>query len=297
VPLREVGATAQAQERGHSRAIARRHMVESVLELRDPSIPLGLVIDRRLALEILFLVAPVIDDDRALAGDATRLRDGRLRIVARVNFRQVHALLNAIDARFDSCRLEFSEHAFVRVRLAPWWEHPTYVAARRKRYPLAYRTTGDMSQLVTMFPIGLHRFQLGGSRQLFRWTFVQSGPSMWPYEPPGQIFVNAPVAADTLVDAVARRLTVSRAALASMYATASTWASKASYALNLPGTVHAATVAALDELGVDHLVGQRPRPPGRLPVILRLDGTDEIIANDFEMDVPDFARCDEEDPR
>ena len=210
----------------------------------------------------------------------------------RVHFRQVPAQLSDIDARYDGCRLEFSQHAFYRVRLKPWWEHPWYVAARAKKHPFGYRATGENEHLMTMFPIGLRHFRITRRRDFVRWAFVESGPPVWPFEPHGQIFVNDRVAADALVDAVACRLAVSRMELATMYVTAATWASKPPYSLQLPASIHDAAVAALDELGVDHLVAQRP-PVVRLPVILRLDGIGEIVADDFEVDVPDFGCRDE----
>jgi hypothetical protein len=205
--------------------------------------------------------------------------------VPRVNFRELSAPWSEIDGVFDGCRLDFGEQDFYRLRLTPWSEHPLYVAARKKKYPAAYDTDGRVDH-VTVFPLGLRQVRLHRSHGAVRLVFVERGPRMWEHETTGKIFVNGPVAADVLVDAVARRLEVSRMELATTYVTVASCASQASYALCLPASIHAAAVAALDELGVDHWVAEAPAKT-RLPVILRL-GAGELIADDFEVEVPDL---------
>lgn len=55
-----------------------------------------------------------------------------------------------------------------------------------------------------------------------------------------------------------------------------------------PASVVSAVHSVLDELGVDYLEQEPLIPSEPLPVMLLIDGEDYLIAEDFEVDVPEF---------
>ncbi len=207
----------------------------------------------------------------------------------RRNFREVRDRFTHIDAEFVACSLGFPEdRPFYRVRLYPWWEHPKLQEAVATDAPWGFTDYSDGMREVTVHPIDLVSFRISRAVEVTDWSFEETGPHVWDYEPDGQIFLNGDIDRDELVSEVQQRLDVDRLTVRRMIAAPDDAAWAPPFSLRLPRSVLLAAMAALDERHVAYHPAYVPPPPDDLPIAFVIDGTDVIIARDFEIDVPDF---------
>jgi len=208
--------------------------------------------------------------------------------VALVNFRNVANRLGHVDGEFVGCSLGFPENEpYFKLRFYPWWEHPLYLQARDNDTPWAFADYEEGVREMAIYPRGLVAFAMSQSPDVTDCWFAESGPFLWPYEPNGQIFVNETVSPNELVNAVSKRLDVAVSDLRRIVQVPSGWGEKPPYSLELPQSVLAAAIEALEGLGVGFY---KPHVPDveTLPVAFVIDDNNWIVAEDFQVDFPDF---------
>jgi hypothetical protein len=220
--------------------------------------------------------------------------------VARVNYREIRDRFTHIDATWQSYVISFPGESHYSVRFYAWWEHPTYRdLAESGRWQAQWPPEAE--KVVTVYPVGLVKACVSSTALAINWEFVDPpDPFLWEFEtyehvlckgalPPGALIELPSMIAAALpyhADPTSLSLLLNplrwddpRSA-----ETGSGGFSLGRFPQSVVGTVR----SVLDELGVRYLE-QEPLPPSEtLPVMLLIDGEDYLIAEDFEVDVPEF---------
>lgn len=206
----------------------------------------------------------------------------------RVNFREISQRFTHIDAKFVNARFSLGPaEAHLTVRFYPWWEHPLYRRARDTGQPWGFRYE-DAARDVTVFALEPIECRLSERlTQVIDWAFCENHPASWRYEDEGEIFCNTDPDVARLVEAIlARRLPwVTRSVLCEYL---SPPAYKAPFSLGrFPYSLY---TVVCEELRAAQVRLHLPRAPQKRDtlVTLVLDDDDYIIAQDFELDVPEF---------
>ncbi len=209
--------------------------------------------------------------------------------MARVNFRAVRERFTHIDAQFVSCRLGFEDLAprYV-VSLYPWWEHPLFVQAVEQGTPWGFRHDESAYRDVTVFPLNLRECRVSQTKDVTDWEFFESHPLLWSYEDTGTIECNSEC---SRAEVAKRVLTadlpgLTRKALYRYLDPLQTHSPP--FCLGtFPRTLFETVRGILTEMGIQLLISREPTPRAT-PVLLLIDGEDYLIADDFELDVPEF---------
>ena len=216
--------------------------------------------------------------------------------MTRVNFREVRDRFTHIDAEFVSCTCTFGEgeSSFV-VRFYPWWEHPLLLQATREGQPwrFAGTLTGVEEKEVTVFPQRPLSFNLSHASDVIDWAFLEEHPLLWEFEDRAHIFCNENVAMKELFKRLeAEKLPfVTRSHLLEHLDPLRPC--RAPFALqDLPRPLFLAVRRALDDMGVRVYVEGEPQKRDT-PILFLIDDSDYIVAEDFELDVPEFEHKDE----
>lgn len=208
--------------------------------------------------------------------------------MGRVNFREVRDRFTHIDAEFVACTLGFGEtEPKYAVKFYPWWEHPAHVEAVKEKKPWGFADYREGAREVTVYPLGLAEFRVSCHSEVIDWSFHETHPLLWPYEDSGEIFCNS----DPPLEEVVRRVMAAlpRVPKGDIYSYLDPLLPfKAPFCLGtFPFSLFGVVEETLAELRVDAFIPRRPQPK-TLPVLLLIDGSDYIIADDFEIDVPRF---------
>lgn len=218
--------------------------------------------------------------------------------MSRVNFREVAERFTHIDARFVACEVGLPENdGFFTVEFYPWWEHPLYLQARAAGANWEVSTQNEEAlRPVTVFPKRVHQARLSQSVDVTDWGFTQNHPLLWQYEASQEITCNAPLSLEQwmqIMEAVRDKLTghccwadLSRyAAHDNVYR----WGKSGSFSLgHFPRPLFLAIREALDERRIPYFARSEPKPV-QVPVLFLIDEYDCIIADDFELEVPEFV--------
>jgi hypothetical protein len=208
--------------------------------------------------------------------------------MSRVNFRTIRERFKHIDAEFVSCELGFGgAEPHYTVRFYPWWEHPVVAEAVRTGRSWGARDGNALAKEVTVYPIGLAECRLSRRSEVRDWAFHESHPLLWPYEDCGEIFCNSSLAPDDLYRRVHARLqNVDKEELCSYLDPL--LPHKAPFCLgNFPFTLFNVVQEELADMGVKTFIPGKPEPRPA-PVLLLIDNSDYIIADDFELDIPEW---------
>ncbi len=208
--------------------------------------------------------------------------------MALVNFRDVADRFGHVDGEFVACSLGFPEDGpNYKLRFYPWWEHPLYLEALDINGPWAFADHEEGVREVTIYPRGLVAFAMSRCPEVSDCWFAETGPFLWSYEPEGQIFVNESVKLDELVSAVGKRLNVTTSDLRRIIEVPPGSSEEPPFSLRLPRSVLAAAMETLEDLGVGFHKAHVPDVEA-LPVAFVIDDDNWIIADDFEVDFPNF---------
>lgn len=218
----------------------------------------------------------------------------------RVNFRRVRERFTHIDATLESCVLSIPGESHYAVRFYAWWENPSYLERVESGTAWKSEWPSAAERVVTVFPIGLIQARVRRTQEVIDWSFVDSPhPLLWEYEPEEHVLCKAALPAGALAEMptmIAQALPydadpVSLSGLLNplrwgdprFAETGRGGFSLGRFPASVVGTVH----SILDDLGVAYLE-QEPIPPRDVPVMLLIDGEDYLIAENFEVDVPEF---------
>jgi len=208
--------------------------------------------------------------------------------MAIVNFREVQNRFTHIDAEFVSCTLGFDgTPSKYTVSFYPWWEHPAFVEAMESGKSWGFASGGDGSMPVTVYPKGLVEFRLTGREQVVDSAFLETHPLLWPYEDRGQIFCNSNPPLAKVVEGIREALPdVPKEGIYSYVDPLLPY--EAPFCLGtFPLTLFNVVDNVLADLGVGTFISPRPEAKA-MPVLFLIDDSDYIIAEDFDIDVPEF---------
>jgi len=220
-------------------------------------------------------------------------------IMVRISWREAIKRFTHIDARFVGCEIGLPRHdGFFTVEFYPWWEHPQYLEAREEGKTWGVQAGAEGFSEVTVYPKGVIKFQISRQDDVIDWDFTQEHPLLWQYEEQGTITCNQPLTLEQWMQIAAlakSRLTgYNRKADVAGYAIqqVSWFGYTASFSLgHFPYTLFHVLRPVLDEQDIRCFVPFSPKPPeaSERPVLFLRDDDDYIIADDFEIDVPEFV--------
>ncbi len=217
--------------------------------------------------------------------------------MTRISWQEAIKRFTHIDAKFVQCEIGLPHHdGFFTVELYPWWEHPLYIKARTENRHWGFtESSGEGLRQVTVHPVNVMKFQISSCGDVYDWDFTQQHPVLWEYEDSRSIICNDPLTLEQwleVADQARENLTgYKRDADVAKYAL---WAVRrfgksGSFSLgSFPYTLFEVIRKVLDEQGIRYFIASEPKPKN-LPVLFLINGEDYIIAEDFEVDVPEFV--------
>jgi hypothetical protein len=207
-----------------------------------------------------------------------------------MNYRVTLERFGHIDAEFVRASASFTPEggsAEVVVRFYPWWEHPLYLAARDRGANWGFSSYEPGMREVTVKAIRPFAARLASRQEVIDWNFTESHPLLWDYSEQSTIYINAPFDPEELLDGLlAMQLPfVSRGDLQTYIFALDRRAS--SQGLTVPSQLHEPVLKVLGRLRVPVFSPRTPNAPEPATVFL-LDEGDYVIADDFEVEVPEF---------
>jgi len=209
--------------------------------------------------------------------------------MARVNFREIRKRFTHIDATFVSCELGFGSVVprYV-VRFYPWWEHPAYMEAVRAGKPWGFRQAVENgAKDVVLYPIGLAECRVAACETVTDWSFCEEHPLLWRYEDQAQVFCNGPCDVVELVRRVRNRFPSVPKELLYEHLDPLLQYPPPFCLGDFPLSLFRIVADELSKMDVPIYVQRQPSPR-QTPIALLIDGSDYIIADDFELEVPNF---------
>ena len=215
--------------------------------------------------------------------------------MTRLGWREITQRFSHIDARAVRCQFGLpSSDSFYTVAFYPWWEHPLYLKAREEGTSWGFINSSEGEAEVTVYPKNLREFQISELGSVIDWNFTQQHPLLWHYEEQGKITCNTPLALERWLKIAAlsqEHLTgyndlvdVAGYALKQVYQ----WGHTGSFHLGtFPYSLFQALLPVLDAQGIRYFIPFEPKPT-QMPVLFITEKDNYIIADDFELDVPEF---------
>lgn len=216
--------------------------------------------------------------------------------MARIGWREIVKRFTHIDAQFVGCEIGLPQHdGFFAVSLYPWWEHPLYLEAREEGINWGVCGSAEGASEVTVYPHDVIKFQISRQTEVIYWDFTQEHPLLWQYEGQGTIVCHQALTLEQWIQIAALakdRLTgynhggdVAGYAVSQVHRFGHT----GSFSLGqFPATLFHVLRPVLDNQGVRYFAPFEPKPAD-VPVLFLIDDEDYIIAEDFEVEVPEFA--------
>lgn len=219
----------------------------------------------------------------------------------RLKFIDVQDRFGHIDARFISSNCNFNERtATYTVEIYPWWEHPRYLEAREAGGPWGFGEVPDAAyKRATVHAIGLFEAHLSPQDEVIDWWVTQRDPRLWPYEEWSSITCNQPLTLSLWLDILESvRAELKLRCLTPLLEVSAIeqihrhGASSAFCLGNFPYSVYVPLRKQLEARRID-LFDPREPEPKELPFLFVAGGDDYLIAEDFEIDLPEFEHRDE----
>lgn len=216
--------------------------------------------------------------------------------MARISWREAVKRFTHIDAEFIGCELGLPQHdGFFTVSLYPWWEHFLYLEAREAGQNWGFHGGMEGALEVTVYPNEVIKFQISRQTEVIDWDFTREHPLLWEYEGQGTITCHSPLTVSRWMEIAAlaqNNLTgYNRLEDVSEYANRQVYrfGHTASFSLgSFPKTLFDVLRQVLDEQGINHFIPFEPETV-EVPVLFLIDGEDYIVAEDFEIEVPEFV--------
>jgi hypothetical protein len=211
--------------------------------------------------------------------------------MAWMNYREIQDRFAHIDAEFVQSDISFApqrSHASVTVRFYPWWEHPGYLEARETGSSWGFTDAIEAGrQHVTVKAVVPHAARISQRDEVTDWVFSEEHPLLWDFAEEVTIYVNGHFDVLHLTERVLEREMpfVTRRDLERYFDP--TWQPLPSRGILIPAQLYSHTLESLAEMNVTVLPCEAPPIPGL--TVLLLDEDDYIVAEDFAVDVPEFA--------
>ena len=211
--------------------------------------------------------------------------------MAWTNYRTIAERFSHIDAEFVNATSMVSPeggHAEVVVRFYPWWEHPLYLGARDRGENWGFSAYEPGKRDVRVRAIKPWALRLSPRREVTDWRFEEEHPLLWDFSERSTVYANAPFDRRAFIDGLlALELpNVSESDLVGHIDLPPT--TTAPLGLVFPAQLHEPVLTVFGRLGVPVY---SPGAPRRLrpAVVFLIDDDDYIVAENFEVDVPEFV--------
>lgn len=201
-------------------------------------------------------------------------------------FTHIDGQIRSADARMCCAQAEAS--ARIVVALYPWWEHPLYIAARASGTAWGFEWADEAERDLVIEAVHPHICELTGGRSATDVSFVQEDPRLWRFEDEAAIICNSDVDLAALFESVIRRKLprVTRSIL-ERYLSSCTQ-QRAPYSLgSFPYTLFHAVKEELGLMAAQIFIPREPSPRS-IPVMMSIDDSALVIADDFVIEVPEF---------
>lgn len=250
-------------------------------------------------------------DVRGGAGRAHRARgispipEGRLlseMAMPRFHYTDIAERFTHIDATFTGFEFEQGGNARLRVRFYPWWEHPAYLRAIEVGETWGFADCSSGEAELTVFARSLQAVSLTRSNEITEWSFHREHPLLLPYERSVQVFCNGALeqsqalrVMEVVEECIGGWFLPWRFLNATSLSSFLRLVHNDSFALgDLPHSMATRVQAVLQDLGVPTFAPHSARyasdSEGQMDLaLLLLDGGDYLIADDFELEVPEFV--------
>jgi hypothetical protein len=210
--------------------------------------------------------------------------------MAVVNYREIADRFSHIDAEFVRASCDFEPgggSATYVVRFYPWWEHPAYLDAREADSAWGFSDCTDGKREVVVRAVKPVAASISHQIDVIDWAFTTEHPLLWRFDPLTQLFINSPCSSAELVQRLEQRHLpfVSTDDLVRCLDPPGVVA--VPRALLLPQQLLAPVEEELARMGVAVFCPNRHTPDHGL-IAFVVDGVDYIIAEDFELEVPEF---------
>lgn len=208
----------------------------------------------------------------------------------KVNFREIQDRFTHIDAELVRATSTFGPgggSVEIAVSLYPWWEHPLYLDARARgaTWGFSYEPA-EARKTVTVHAVRPTAARLSGIIDVVDWTFTESHPLLWDSEQEGSVVVNGDFDRNRLVEELlALSVPFADRDYVERMVGRSTWT--APFVMHLPSSWMQHAIDALGRLGVPTFAPYEAAKPKRA-VCLLIDGIDFVMAEDFEVELPEF---------
>jgi len=222
--------------------------------------------------------------------------------MARVNFREIRERFQHLDAKFVAFEHSFETRtASFSIEVYPYWEHPRFVEAVAAGKSWGFNNSGSEGvQLVTVHAKGLMALSATFLVDVEDWEFCERHPWLWRYEETGHITCNSPLGFEAcleVVEAACKTMGHPGWVIEALdyidYTNVRKYGSRPPFFLGrLPRPLHIAMKEELQKRGVEIFCPYEPKQK-ELPILFHVDDDNYIIAEDFEVDVPDFEHKDE----
>jgi len=211
------------------------------------------------------------------------------------NYRNIVERFHHIDADFVRSTTTMSSGggtAELTVRFYPWWEHPRYLSARDRGEDWGFASYEAGKREVTVRAIRPWAVRLSPRQEVVDWGFEEEHPGLWDFAERSTIFANATFDGDAFFVGLVKLglRNVSEGDLRRSIHLPDP--GNAPMAVTMPAQLHEPVLTVFHHLGVPVFSPGPPRTP-RAAVIFLIDDDDYIVAEDFEVDVPEFVHAPE----
>lgn len=201
-------------------------------------------------------------------------------------FTHIDGEIRYADVRL--CCAEAEASARIVVGVYPWWEHPQYLAARTSGAAWGFNYGNEAVRDLVIEAVRPRVCEVTGQRSAIDLAFLQEDPKLWQFEDEATIFCNSDVDRVALFDAVFQRQLpgVSRNVLEAYLSSHAH--DRAPYCLGyFPYTLFQVLKEELERMRTRTFV---PREPSArtAPVMMSIDDSALVIADDFFVEVPEF---------
>ena len=210
-----------------------------------------------------------------------------------VNYRDTLDRFGHIDAEFVRSSTALSPEggtAEVAVRFYPWWEHPRYLAARERGEHWGFSSYGEGAREVIVRAIRPWAVRISQRQPITDWSFTDSHPLLWEFGSPATIYVNATFDSEKLLDGLLE-MKLPYVFREDLLPYVVSEIKAVPRAITVPAQLRQPVLEVFDRLGVPVFAPKASYVVPRAAVFL-MDGEDYVIADDFEVFVPEFAHDD-----
>lgn len=171
------------------------------------------------------------------------------------------------------------------VRCDAWW--PRYVSAAQRGEDWRFSSFEAGQCEVTIRAIQPWAFRLSARQRVEEWSFEEAHPLLWDFADRPTVYANAPFDREAFFDGLMALAlpNVSEADLRNYVLLPDP--GRAPLGLTMPAQLHEPVLTVFRRLSVPVFSPGSPRAP-KPAVVLLVDDDDYIIAEDFEVDVPEF---------